>query len=385
MVLHGTAKGVYYEVGDKVDKERLKNTWNAVFVDGNWRLVHPYWSLVRSHGYETGLWTKVDGSNCRSAHRELTRSYIVSPFVNESYFMTDPAIFIYKCFPNDKKWQLLDDPISMSSFESKLFLQPRFFKLGLKVLEPKTCKIVCNNEKVEIVIQMPDSLKNRLQFSYSLFRKRSQNDEGEYEYPHMSKFVLHYNSKNTTIFEVRFPPTGVGSYIIQIFCSDLKSEIVRSLSWICDFRIVCKSGMDECIPLPLVPEIGWGVKSEIMKKHKMVALSDKAGKLSIDESLITEFKFNVDPESDIHAELCQQFKSKSELSNSVKVVRKNTETVVMVRPPHEGEYVLQIFHKTKGVLSYENVCNYVLQRTAVVEVRLIECRSENYTAMKHFF
>lgn len=155
---------------------------------------------------------------------------------------------------------------------------------------------------------------------------------------------------------------------MQIFCIDLNSEIISSVNWICDFRIVCKSGMDECIPLPLVPEIGWGPKTEILKKHNMVALSEKAGKLSIDKSLITEFKFRVNQDDDIHAELCQQFKSKSELSNSVKVVRQDSEVVVKVRPPQEGEYVLQIYHKAKGVLGYENVCNYVLQRNFVVEV-----------------
>ncbi|CAC5401022.1 unnamed protein product [Mytilus coruscus] len=367
VVIHGVAKGVNYNVGDNIDTATMKNSWNAVFVEGNWRIIHPHWSLMTPNGYETGAWTVVDCQEFHTGDRIGSRSYIVSPKINDSYFLIDPEMFIIKCLPNDFKWQLLDDPISKADFENKLFLQPHFFKLGLQIIEPKSCKVLCNDGKIKIVIQMPEKVKSRLKFSYKLFRKRYPDDEGEYTYPSLEKFVLHYYSKNETIFEVRFPPVSVGTYKMQIFCVDINEHEHNNSGWVCDFCLACKNGMDECLPLPLVPEIGWGAREEYLEKYNMAALSETSGKANIDESLETVFKFTADPDSDIHAELSQSLKAKSELSDFVTVVKNKAEVVVKVKPPHEGEYALQIFCKDTGTLMYENVCNYLLERTEVVE------------------
>ncbi|XP_052098847.1 lim and transglutaminase domain protein ltd-1-like [Mytilus californianus] len=367
VVIHGVAKGVNYNVGDKIDTVTMKNSWNAVFVEGNWRIIHPHWSLMTSNGYETGAWTVVDCQEFHTGDRIGSRSYIVTPKINDSYFLIDPEMFIIKCLPNDFKWQLLDDPISKADFENKLFLQPNFFKLGLQIIEPKSCKVLCNDGKIKIVIQMPEKIKSRLKFSYKLFRKRYPDDEGEYTYPSLEKFVLHYYSKNETIFEVRFPPVSVGTYKMQIFCVDINEHEHNNSGWVCDFCLACKNGMDECLPLPLVPEIGWGAREEYLEKYNMTALAETSGKVNIDESLETVFKFTVDPDSDIYAELSQSLKAKSELSDCVTVVKNKAEVVVKVKPPQEGEYALQIFCKDTGTLMYENVCNYLLERTEVVE------------------
>lgn len=37
-IISGISKGSHYEVGSK-DVETLKNTWNAVYVEGSWQLV----------------------------------------------------------------------------------------------------------------------------------------------------------------------------------------------------------------------------------------------------------------------------------------------------------------------------------------------------------
>ncbi|XP_076103164.1 hillarin-like [Mytilus galloprovincialis] len=367
VVIHGLAKGVNYNVGDTIDTVTMKNSWNAVFVDGNWRIVHPHWSLMTSNGYETGAWTVVDCQEFHSGDRIGSRSYIVSPMIKDSYFLIDPEMFIIKCLPNDVKWQLLDDPISKAGFETNLFLQPHFFKLGLQIIEPESCKVVCNDGKIKIVIQMPEKNKSRLKFSYKLFRRRYPEDEGEYAYPSLDKFVLHYYSKNETIFEVRFPPVAVGTYKMQIFCVDINEHEHNNSGWICDFCLACKRGMDECLPLPLVPEIGWGARGDYLEKHNLIALSETSGKVNIDESLVTLFKFTADPDSDIYAELSQSTKTKLELSDFVKVTKNKAEVVVKVKPPQEGEYALQIFCKDTGTLMYENVCNYLLERTAVIE------------------
>lgn len=59
VVLWGVGKSVTYEVGQQ-DVSNLHTTWNAVYVDGSWRFVHPYWALKGVSGFNTGTWTKVE-------------------------------------------------------------------------------------------------------------------------------------------------------------------------------------------------------------------------------------------------------------------------------------------------------------------------------------
>ena len=200
----------------------------------------------------------------------------------------------------------------------------------------------------------------------------------------MEKFVLYYFVKNTVVFEVRFPPVATGIYKLQLYGIDPHSGDQTMSSWICDFCILVKCGMEECLPIPLVPTIGWGVREGILAKHNMKALSNKPGKMCIDESLVTTFKFSVDSGTDIHAELCTVTKTKLELSDCVKVVNDNREVAVKVKPPQEGEYALQIFCKDEGTLMYENVCNYLLQRNQVVEVSRFNSKYQ-YVISTFFF
>ena len=54
VIIHGMAKSVAYDVGDKVTHKKMRNSWNAVYVDGSWRFIHPYWASQSARGYASG-------------------------------------------------------------------------------------------------------------------------------------------------------------------------------------------------------------------------------------------------------------------------------------------------------------------------------------------
>ena len=58
VIIHGSGKAAGYEVGEQI--EDLNSSWNAVHVDGSWRLVHVFWALVGLEGFNKGGWTKVE-------------------------------------------------------------------------------------------------------------------------------------------------------------------------------------------------------------------------------------------------------------------------------------------------------------------------------------
>ncbi|XP_060062785.1 hillarin-like [Ylistrum balloti] len=368
VTIHGIAKGVAYDVGEKIDRIRMKNSWNAVYLEGGWRFVHPYWAAMSAQGYNTGRWTVVE---CPEFHEDFSpkggsKSYIVHSMVNEFFFLTDPDQFITKCFPNDERWQLLRTPFTKEAFEATPFLQPSFYELGLKLTSHKKCVVQSRYGKVKIAIEMPEDCYERLQFAYKLYRSRECEDEGEYEYFKLERFVLQYCQGTTALTEIRFPPVATGAYKLELHCRDPKHRLISE--WICDFKVICTNGMEVCEPLPVVPSIGWGAGPEL-ERHNIVARTHTDGVYNVDEDLVTEVWFEHDDETEIYTELVHNSLSKSELAEclSQTFINEDSETVVRIKPPSEGEYALQVFSKKKDALNLENVYNVLLQRTQVVE------------------
>jgi transglutaminase/protease-like cytokinesis protein 3 len=104
-VIFGTAKGI----GDDDRRSASNHGWNAVNLDGKWELVDATWG--------GGGATKVDG---KLVHvKELDMRYLFA----------DPADFSIDHFPEQKKWQLLDKPISKRTFNSDFYDLKRMAKL----------------------------------------------------------------------------------------------------------------------------------------------------------------------------------------------------------------------------------------------------------------
>ena len=49
MIIDGISKGADYEVGmSEKELEKMRDRWNAVHLDKNWRFVHPSWGNTAS-------------------------------------------------------------------------------------------------------------------------------------------------------------------------------------------------------------------------------------------------------------------------------------------------------------------------------------------------
>lgn len=75
---------------------------------------------------------------------------------DDFYFLTDPDEFVHSHFPDEKKWQLLDVPISLEEFERKVFKTSAFFSLGLQLIQPQHAHIVTGqnpmaNDRLEVL------------------------------------------------------------------------------------------------------------------------------------------------------------------------------------------------------------------------------------------
>lgn len=108
VVVRGYGKGYGYTVGSKVAEER-KHAWNAVKIDGEWRLVDSTWG---------------------AGHLDPEEGFVQS--FEEFYFLTPPEELVWTHLPEDPSWQLLDLTLSKEEFEGLVYAKPAFFKNGLE-------------------------------------------------------------------------------------------------------------------------------------------------------------------------------------------------------------------------------------------------------------
>jgi len=107
VVIFGFAEGYSF---DRQRSSRPNHGWNAVKIDGEWKLVDATWGSGGSTS---------EGDNV---------VYVTE--LDLRYLFADPEDFIIDHFPEDSRWQLLDKPISKRTFYSDDYELKRLAKLG---------------------------------------------------------------------------------------------------------------------------------------------------------------------------------------------------------------------------------------------------------------
>lgn len=65
-IVEGYGKSVSYEVGSSEEAiKELRNSWNAVYCDGFWRLIFPLWACSGVVGHASGSYTKVESKGIK--------------------------------------------------------------------------------------------------------------------------------------------------------------------------------------------------------------------------------------------------------------------------------------------------------------------------------
>ncbi|WP_019668342.1 transglutaminase domain-containing protein [Eudoraea adriatica] len=106
-------------------EQSFKNhTWNAVQLDGIWKLMDPTWA---------------------SGHLDLASKRFIRKQIDHYYF-TKPEEFIKHHYPTNPEWQLLDDPVDIEQFFSAPIYLTEFFGKGIE-LSPKTKGILSISSK----------------------------------------------------------------------------------------------------------------------------------------------------------------------------------------------------------------------------------------------
>lgn len=105
-------KDLWWTEGDL----RANHSWNAVRIDGKWRLLDATWASGASN------------DDCSVVNREF------APY----YFFPDPATFILSHLPTDSNWQLLDKPMTKGEFLRLPVFHDPYYELPVTRFAPES-------------------------------------------------------------------------------------------------------------------------------------------------------------------------------------------------------------------------------------------------------
>ena len=147
VVIPGYAKGTGYVPGQTIPSES-NHDWNAVKIGGRWQLIDATWGAGHLEG----------------------RTFIQE--FDDHYFLTPPEEFGFDHFPEDPKWQLLDQPLTMAEFGVKPKVWSDFFRCGISFASHSNVNIEADGE-VTIALECPEDVI----FTASVLRDDEQIDD----------------------------------------------------------------------------------------------------------------------------------------------------------------------------------------------------------------
>jgi hypothetical protein len=203
--ISGYGKGYGYLPGKNFSGPS-NHAWNTVKINGSWYLVDSTWGA----GYVNG-----EGKYVRK--------------FDDHFFMTPPSQFIYDHFPEEDRWQLLDEPVSKLKFENMVYLQSDFFNLGLELAGQENGTINADGQ-VNLSIYAPDDVLMMAGLEYA--NGRTQGKAG------LDRYTFCQRDGDRYDIYAQFP--GPGSYILKAYAK--QKDDTGKYDSVLEYRINASSG-----------------------------------------------------------------------------------------------------------------------------------------------
>uniref|UniRef100_A0A0V0J7E0 Transglutaminase-like domain-containing protein n=1 Tax=Schistocephalus solidus TaxID=70667 RepID=A0A0V0J7E0_SCHSO len=360
----GYAKGADYSPGMRFTGSVGQHSWNAVLIDGTWRLVDCHWAARRL------IVKRASVENIR---------YVLDTF----YFLANPSQLIYTHFPHDTDWQLLHHPVTLEEFESLALVKSAFFKYNLSLLSYRNAVIVFTDPEIRIVVGFPPGSENFLSFTLGL----TFDDQD---------FTEHYNSvpliryarqevlekESCVAFYVRPPRPGAYKLLIYakhkqgetaIASSDPPESTENLYGAVCEYRLMARVSHNVCLP-PFPPcQTGNYGQTEMAKRFNIRAVCREPAVRAIQGTVELRFA-STDPNRPL-PRLMGQLKCAllyaEALDHCILQRTLSTESALLIFLPEAGEYGLEVYANdpARDGSSYFAIWQYLLTSDRASPVR----------------
>jgi hypothetical protein len=201
-VVNGWSKGYGYRPGQRFDGP-TNHTWNAVRIDGQWRLMDPTW-----------------GAGYLDERMQFVRRF------QEHYFLTAPDAFVFDHLPQDPRWQLLERPVTAVEYANLVYLRPMFFVAGFRIASNPRVLIVAD-ERITVTLNVTRPVEMMAQLVDPATNRPLQ---GEFTF-------VQVNGEQAQI-QAAFPKAG--DYLLRLFAKPRGAD--GALEWILDHRVQASRG-----------------------------------------------------------------------------------------------------------------------------------------------
>ena len=236
MVVHGYLKGNTYEIGQKLDIKSHYGEWNAVLINCQWRFVDAFW-----------------GANALGSETATNAAQLST---DENYFVPDPQHLIYTHFPEEEKWQLLEDPVSFKEWGEQAYLKERFFELELRVLSHNQCEITTDNGEVEMMFALPKKRAKDLAFMVIIYLKEF-NEWKLLDDKKIQHDLIHVPLPEAIVVKLRLPKRGI--YRVELVGKNTSITTKGyDFDWIAIYKVKSEQGASPYSGFPRIGAAGWG-------------------------------------------------------------------------------------------------------------------------------
>ncbi|XP_069137628.1 hillarin-like isoform X2 [Argopecten irradians] len=245
--ISGEFKPLSYDPKDK--RNCVETSWNAVFLDGRWQLIMPYFVCTR----RKNLWLTSEPM-INGVSKDDEKGHVFNYF----YFLMDPRQSINWFFPAEPKWQLIKRPLQKEEFLDLPVYRSEFFELGLKLESENSYHLHSEEGRVRIDISSTEELSDEIYLWFdialhTIHGKHSPVTQKLTIHDNLQKLVAMIKQKHNWMFQMTLPIEG--EYKVTIYGSvngDDFGPIIK-------FQLHCDKRFDKCSMFPEDPkEVGFG-------------------------------------------------------------------------------------------------------------------------------
>ncbi|XP_067935014.1 hillarin-like isoform X2 [Watersipora subatra] len=366
--IKGRSKSVGYEPGMRFEGEMFRNTWNAVLIDGEWRLVQCNWGarhLVLNKDKAVMEMERTLGTKKKD---KIRYQY------DEHYFLCDPLEFIQEFFPDDPKWQLLEHPLNLPEFEDLPFVRSVFFHFGMMFKEPYSAVLRTGEMGgAEIRIKIPDEVARDIVFHYQLrFAPKELRHETEYKGAKLDRFVFQSMLVDEVIYSVHLPVRG--QFFLEIFANKINdgsipessgSTMPVRLKCASKFKIVCDELKHKMHALPNCASGEWG-PAKAIRHFRLHPKTHSTAVINAENEV--ELRFTTNRALHFLVKLRTNGVDDHFLDQFVKAETSGEELIILLSFPQAGQYGLDLYARPdtdSHDLTLAHACKYLINVTKV--------------------